>query len=618
MVEEVTKRTNNIHGILLNPKTVLDIEKLKEKGVSDEFGFSGKINDFVNYVTEYLGDNESLVVGIYGDYGSGKSVFVNLLENKVKHTKTKFITFHAWKYKDEKSILRNFILYLSEKINNEKEHVKLRDSIYYTDEKIKTQQKEIWYSLMGLFLISVVLSIWLQKPYLLLSYVFPSIATVFLIYKYHSIKQTRQPISQIEEFETEFEKLLTKNNNEYDKIYIVIENIDRCLPHHAIILLESLNTFFEISERQKGKPQCIFIIPCDKNVLETAIMNEGGVSKEGAASAYLDKLIQLPYDLPVCCDEDWQSYVKSLLNQKKKKIVRFNCGMKNEIKKKLFSEWVIDLLQLAEISNPREIKMLLREWEMRFINLSIELKSNEEQNLKSALILLKLLVLKNRGLIQGPYPENIYESLMIFSKYFESKVTENYKRSKQILDDFMKNKNNVEKTIRGVERPTIATKLSVFNNESYAHHLKNYINEYFDQLRSSEYVIDRDEFFIYITIHEIPVLNRSSFKSKQEFLCIFENEKNITIILDTTTESLFDYNGVLGKSVHMIGRRSNLSAPSVSKRSSNLNIEKLMSNEIRPASFEDLKKFMLTTNSLIQNRKRKFLSGEKFHNSLNK
>ena len=401
------KPNNKSFGTLLNPETIIDIEDITQENIPDKFSFEKKIPEFEKYVSEYLKAKKSLVVGIYGDYGSGKSVFVNLLKNGVKKEKTEFLTFHAWKYKDEKSIWRNFVLYVSEKLKNKK-HDELQTSLYHTNEKRETNEKYIWYSLIGLFLSSVILSVILQNTIIILYYMFPLISTIFLIHQYYSIKRIKQPPSSIEEFETEFEKILVEKNNDYDKIYIVIENIDRCLPHHAIRLLESLNAFIEMPETKKEKPQCIFLIPCDKNMLEEAIKKECGNLENMDASAYLDKLIQLPYDLPVPSNDHYKEYIESLLNEKyKSERPRIKC--------------IIEMLEISGITNPREIKILFREWEMRFVNLNSELKYidelKEEINLDSALILLKLLILKKKY----PWVYDIFLDISLTAENFIEK-----------------------------------------------------------------------------------------------------------------------------------------------------------------------------------------------------
>lgn len=429
------KAANKHFGILLNPDTILDIENLEKERISDQFGFKKKIPGFVRYMKEYLGNKKSLVVGIYGGYGSGKSVFVNLVKDKVekeKNSKTKFIVFHAWKYKDEQSIWRNFVLKIlsdfeSKKLYRKEEEFKkqkvnLEKKLYNSEEKNQSNDKEINNSLIVLGLILTVLFTLIFLTITGLSLInntgpisnifvltFSIISAVFLIFEYHSTKQTRQPMFSIEEFEEKFRALI--DNCRYDKLYIAIENIDRCLPKDSIRLLESLKAFLEDTDKGlQSENKLIFLVPCDKDLLEIAIQKEYD-NKDINASSYLDKIIQLPYDLPVCSNNHWMLYVKSLLNTQLV-ICRlsFEHHKTNEIEDKAFSEWIIDMLNRTQITNPREVKVLLREWEMRFVNLPDELKNNEEMSLKSALILLKLLILKKK------YPDVYVIYLNIVSK----------------------------------------------------------------------------------------------------------------------------------------------------------------------------------------------------------
>jgi len=392
------KKTNNIHGILLNPKTVLDIENLREDSASDEFGFSKKIDGFVNYVKEYLGNNNSIVVGIYGDYGSGKSVFINLIRDNLKSSdkNSKFIIFPAWKYKDEGSIWRNFILYASRELQNREKHDDLNNSLYYTKEKTKFDMKSIGLDLLILLIADIIFLHYITFSTGLTQSLFESITLIInlvvMIYTYHSTKRTKQPISYVEEFEETFKEMI--NNCTYEKIYVAIENIDRCLPDQSINLLESLKAFLDTTKNKDiaTKKQLIFLIPCDKETVLNAIKNKCNIND----STYLDKLIQLPYDLPIPSNKNYKDYVESLLNNAYRNTeLSLDEG---RIKKRYF-EFITDMLKLTEITNPREIKILLREWEMRFVNIDESIKYNKETwgksiNLESSLFLLKLLVLK--------------------------------------------------------------------------------------------------------------------------------------------------------------------------------------------------------------------------------
>lgn len=434
---KITKQKDN-EWIMTDKKNIYIVEKDVEKlnvyrQIQDQFGFEKKKPEFINYVNEYLGDRKSIVAGIYGDYGSGKSVFVNLVKNEVElkdlkelsdtkqrihnlkaqlesekdeikknklndqlkkaEQKGKFIVFHAWKYKDEQSIWRNFILDVSNKLQDNKKNKELKDSIYYSEEKSVPNKKEILHSLMGLALIVIVLILVLlfanfeESINNIILLVFSIISTVFIIFRYHSTKRIKQPMSSLEEFEDKFRGLI--NGCEHDKIYIAIENIDRCLPHQSIRLLESLKAFLENNDDNQLEKDIIFLIPCDKSILQLAIKNECGDSDVLNASTYLDKLIQLPYDLPVPSNNSFRDYIESILYD----------GLSA-----MYLEKISDMLELGGITNPREVKILFREWEMRFVNLDRELKypiglDTHGINLDGALILLKLLILKKN------YPE---------------------------------------------------------------------------------------------------------------------------------------------------------------------------------------------------------------------
>ena len=55
-----------------------------------------------------LKGKESLVVGIEGEWGSGKTSFINLILNKVDETRVMVVKFNPWNFSDQNELVKDF------------------------------------------------------------------------------------------------------------------------------------------------------------------------------------------------------------------------------------------------------------------------------------------------------------------------------------------------------------------------------------------------------------------------------------------------------------------------------------------------------------------------------
>ncbi|VEN74387.1 conserved hypothetical protein [Candidatus Desulfarcum epimagneticum] len=97
------------------------------------------------------------------------------------------------------------------------------------------------------------------------------------------------------------------------RIVVFIDDLDRCLPEKAVELLESMKLFFDI-------PGYLFVIGVDKEVVERGITwhyrhFENGSKDSTAVSAedYLEKMIQLPIELPPIEPGKKRDFIQDLL-----------------------------------------------------------------------------------------------------------------------------------------------------------------------------------------------------------------------------------------------------------------------------------------------------------------
>ena len=228
----------------------------------------------------------------------------------------------------------------------------------------------------------------------------------------------------VREFRKDFEELIKKSKQ--GRIVVLIDDLDRCLPRHIIENLEAIKLFLNV-------PKTAFVIAADRFIVSNAIKNEykeiiaaASEDRPNLGDSYMEKFIQLPYNIPALSPKEVETYVtllfcQSLLDEKVFDKVRldfskfisankFDIYGWNNIKYVLKSESIPAELgetigfvsRFATIIgtslkwNPRLIKRFLNAFEIRS-NLLVQ--SGIKDN-KSRFALLKLMLIEQKHLEQ--------------------------------------------------------------------------------------------------------------------------------------------------------------------------------------------------------------------------
>ena len=120
-----------------------------------------------------------------------------------------------------------------------------------------------------------------------------------------------------------------------------VDDLDRCLPEKAIEVLEAIKLFLDVEN-------CVFILGLDQEVIARGIemkYKELGAKQDGdnqhrftvEGIRYLEKIIQLPFQIPPVIQEDMGIFVEELSSE-----------WPHEECPKIFAEGLGD--------NPRQIK----------------------------------------------------------------------------------------------------------------------------------------------------------------------------------------------------------------------------------------------------------------------
>lgn len=245
-------------------------------------------------------------IGIFGDWGSGKTSLMLMVEDQLKNMGIKTIWFNAWKYDKEEALWRALILRILRDLTNNNEKV-IDDTALKLYESIATEkfgQIQIDWLEIGKILLSFITLI-LAVPLTL----FPGIVkTDFLnrigeAFSRQKIQQSRDRISSIEQFEENYKEIIKKYNKEKDRIVIFIDDLDRCVPIRSLEVLEALKSFLDAEG-------CIYVVACDTRLINQGLRAKYLENSNIALDDYLGKIIQFSFSIPPIHSKDAEHFIE--------------------------------------------------------------------------------------------------------------------------------------------------------------------------------------------------------------------------------------------------------------------------------------------------------------------
>jgi predicted KAP-like P-loop ATPase len=284
--------------------------------------------DFLGYdkiadtILEIVKDNHlrSLTIGVYGDWGVGKSSILSLLQKKVKELpktqrkKIHSIIFNGWLfhgYEDTKSALIETIVTDLARLQPNIEKVKkLAKSLLKRINWLKVAKvsaSAIWTGVTGI-----------PHPGALASMINMAESAKKLFVKNDEADKDKESWlneeentvpSQIHAFRKQFKELIESSNIE--QLIILVDDLDRCLPKSVIEILEAIRLFLFVEGT-------VFVISADEKMIEYAVREHFPNLPSDYADYtknYLEKLIQIPIRIPNLNKLQTGNYIKFLMLQ---------------------------------------------------------------------------------------------------------------------------------------------------------------------------------------------------------------------------------------------------------------------------------------------------------------
>ena len=360
-------------------------------------------------------------IGLYGNWGTGKTTIAKSVEKKAKGKGFKTLFFDVWKYKED-SMRRQFLIELDKQVFNNRLDFKKR-----LNQSLATPRtpslweyvKHIFSSLaikiivvlttilfIALFVdfgkydtaINALFSIGLLGTFI--SYILSSFNIITGFVQEHRTDSA-------EGFEGHFKDSFNKPELSGNTLLVVIDNLDRIEDSKAVDVLSDIKTF--LSEDNNKKQKVLFLIPCDDEALRAQLFKIYGSDFD--ADEFLRKFFNLTLKIPRFIDLDLYNYVRDLL--KESAVPEFG------------NDYDLEGVIVAALrDNPREIK--------QFINSLIPqilLIRERKLEIKNIAFLAKLLIIRQKF----PILYSVLEGRALRSqitlddeeliKYFEEKLT---------------------------------------------------------------------------------------------------------------------------------------------------------------------------------------------------
>lgn len=236
---------------------------------------------------------DPLAVGVFGDWGSGKSTVLEILrERLIARGRVVVVYTRPWEYDpniDPKATL------IAEVLGAVRDEVaKDQGRLAELAERFKKLASRVqWSKAVTLVANSA------------LTFSVPQISDVVGLFGEKDGDQLADPTLQ--GFREEFDELMGELE-EIDRVVVLVDDLDRCLPDTVVAALEGMKLFLSVRKMA-------FVIAADRRLVTLAIATRYGQSAQASTMAreYLEKIVQIPITVPALGLADTEAYLAMML-----------------------------------------------------------------------------------------------------------------------------------------------------------------------------------------------------------------------------------------------------------------------------------------------------------------
>jgi predicted KAP-like P-loop ATPase len=238
----------------------------------------------------------SIVLGVHGPWGAGKSTLLGAIERELAsalgNEKGIFIRFNAWKFQDRETLWRALILHVLAQIatcgGDPKQIDELQQSLYRA---FSVEEKGPWtlnwhtviVETIGIALAAVKLDFVAKairnssgilgkilcggeskedksKPLLEQERV-EKLASVL---ERKTVERRVLQVESIEQLLADFQRLIKQLTDGDRRVFVFVDDLDRCLPESALQIFESIKLFMDA-------PGCCYVVALDRDVIRKGL-----------------------------------------------------------------------------------------------------------------------------------------------------------------------------------------------------------------------------------------------------------------------------------------------------------------------------------------------------------
>lgn len=294
------------------------------------------LTDSVNLII----NNDDLIpstIGIYGDWGSGKSSLMKMIELENTKPDNLIIKFNGWLfegYEDAKIALLTTLI---------DEIIKSRT----WDEKAKKYLSRLVKRIKWLKVITKVGSIGINtymanQTNFDFTKVITDISKLEIDDYIKEVEDENQSMIDkgIREFHKDFESLLEETK--LKRVIVLIDDLDRCNPDTIISTLEAIKLFLFVEKS-------VFIISADERLINYAVKKrfpELPSTDYDVSKDYIEKLIHFPIRIPSLSEVEYEAYINLLFAQ-----LHLNPDEFEKLRSKVFTQSNDIDLSVCKLSN---------------------------------------------------------------------------------------------------------------------------------------------------------------------------------------------------------------------------------------------------------------------------
>jgi hypothetical protein len=212
-------------------------------------------------------DSDSIVIGIYGAWGEGKTTVLHFIENELKkHDDVISVWFNPWRFEDEVQLLRNFFGTLADAIQG---------SLLSRKERVGEWLKEYGAGLLGIFSFKVGdQATGGQAEFSLRD----------------AAKEIGTTLSSVEldELRNRIGKLLREEGK---RIVVFMDDIDR-------LDRAEIQTVFKLVKLSADFANTAYVLAFDEEIVASSLAEKYASGKKKEGRRFLEKIVQVPLYIP--------------------------------------------------------------------------------------------------------------------------------------------------------------------------------------------------------------------------------------------------------------------------------------------------------------------------------